>query len=170
MEVTAALRAQIAALEAELRNDPRLAALAHMRAALSLLGNNGSTGNSVHTAPQIFDLNISDNLKRIIPEAGGLFRPVKAIKRTNRIKQVHHVVASYLDECGPTHRKALIKLLADKGLMDGIKSPETSFSTSMYTLREHFESNGRGMFSHRRGAPKAFAPVLSVVAPLNKFE
>ena len=82
-----------------------------------------------------------------------------AARPDSKIKRTHDAVGRYIDEHGPTHRRILVGMLREVGLMDGVKNPITAFSTSMHTLKDYFVSDGQGTFRRREGAPSEVVPV-----------
>ncbi len=156
MEHTVAIRAQIAELEAEVRKDPRFVALDHLRMALSALEGGMKDGRDSSILQPDIDM----------PRQGGSKKPPQiwtgsGPREDSKIKRTHSAVGQFIDAHGPSHRAILVQALTDAGLMDGIKNPLTSFSTSMHTLRDYFVSDGHGTFRRREGAPTDVIPTWS---------
>ena len=149
MSHTAAIRTQIQALEAEVRRDPRMVAIEHLKAALSILEDAGAAPTGGSSMP-----GVEDAPARTVPQ-----QSAPAARPDSKIKRTHDVVGRYIDEHGPTHRGVLVAMLVESGLMEGVKNPITAFSTSMHTLRDHFVSDGHGTFRRREGAPNEVVPV-----------
>ena len=147
-----AIRTQIEELEAEVRRDPRIAAIGHLKAALALL-----EGASV---PQL-DLGPSaeNTVTDLRTAALEKLRGISAARSESKAKRFHDIVGRYIDDHGPTHRVILVQRLTEAGLMEGIKNHFVSFATTMNTLREHFVSDGKGTYTRREGAPSEVVPI-----------
>ena len=137
MSYTLAIRTQIQALEAEVRKDPRVAAIEHLKAALSIL----EGAEAPHAGAEV------------MPPRTVAHQPTPPARPDSKIKRTHDAVGRYIDDHGPTHRRILVEMLREAGLMEGVKNPITAFSTSMHTLKVYFVSDGQGTFRRREGAP-----------------
>lgn len=159
-----AIREQLTVLEADVAHnpDPRLVTIQHLQAALayyenstdqnkagSFLGRNVPKAVAMEVAPH----RQSDPLCR--SDASGTSRPAKVESKINRI---YEAVGSHIDKYGPTHRKDLVQMLTELGIMGGENHPLSAFATSMHTLRNNFVSDGKGVFRRADGAPNIFAP------------
>ena len=156
MDHAAAIRDQIAELEADIRKDPRLTVITILRTALSILDGDGT--------PTSMRVNVQGSPGSVMPTTATVPshpRTQGAQRPISKIKQTHDMVGKYLDEHGATHRLVLVQMLTDVGMMTGIRNPLTSFATSMHTLKDHFISDGRGTFRRREGAPGEVSPIWS---------
>lgn len=137
-----AIRTQIQELEDEVRKDPRVTAIQHLRAALAALE---GIGTVVETPiSQTVDRpHVQDEPRKVLPGS---------VRKVSKIGRIRGIVDQYLFEHGPTHRSVLVNVLTDAGLNQGVKNPLTAFATSMHTLKDNFVSDGQGTFRRREGA------------------
>jgi hypothetical protein len=137
-----AIRAQIRVLEDEVRKDPRVSAIQHLKAALAAL--EGVPSVALNSVEQLAEATLT--AQRATPRPG-------SIRKDSKIKRIGDLVGNYVDEHGPTHRSVLVKMLGEAGLNEGVKNPLTAFATSMHTLKEDFVSDGQGTFRRRESEP-----------------
>jgi len=157
MSHASAIRSQIEELEAEVRKDPRVEVIEHLKAALSILeGVETLTVSSPDAKDHPVGIAKSDLEKT---RRSFTSPPVGTARSDSKIKRTHDVVARHIDAHGPTHRVQLVQALIAAGLMERVKNPLTGFSTSMHTLREYFVSDGHGTFRRREGAPPEVVPI-----------
>jgi hypothetical protein len=155
MDHAEAIRSQIQELEAEVRKDPRLAAIEHLNAALSLLEGIGAAQVGYADTRASPDAHVQNGAAALLAQS----QPVSALRPDTKIRRFYDMVGRHIDEHGPTHRTVLVQVLTEGGLMDGLKAPLSALATSMNTLREHFVSDGHGTFRRREGAPTTVMPI-----------
>jgi hypothetical protein len=149
-----AIRTQIQEIEAEVRKDPRLIAIEHLKAALRALeGVEVPREADVDERDASFFVPLSPATRAALP------RQIAPAREESKIKRTADIVGRYVDEHGPTHRLVLVKALTEAGLMEGVKNPPTALATSMHTLRDYFTSNGFGTWRRREGAPTEIVPI-----------
>jgi hypothetical protein len=153
MDHSEAIRSQIRELEAEVRKDPRLAVIEHLKAALSLLEGMGA---AAAVRP---DTRANPDAPTQNGAAASPSQPATAPRSDTKIRRFYDTVGRHIDEHGPTHRTALVQMLTEASLMDGIKDPLSALATTMNTLREYFVSDGHGTFRRREGAPRELVPL-----------
>ncbi len=145
MTHTDAIRSQIHELEEEVRKDPRVAAIQHLKAALAAL----EATCPVVVVPEIKETPQPPAPMQTRKPATG------TIRKESKIARIGQIVDRYLAEHGPTHRSVLVGVLTEAGLNEGVKNPLTAFATSMHTLKEFFVSDGQGTFRRRESTEDA---------------
>jgi HAMP domain-containing protein len=130
----AALKAEIAQLEAEIRNDPRHRKLQRLRETLAEYEPRGTMHQD-----------------QPIPVNGSPADVAGAIARTKE-SRIKAVLIQRLKEHGPQHRKVLLEHLQRVGLMGNEKDPMAYFAAYLSNWRDIFEPDGKGVWRLREPA------------------
>jgi hypothetical protein len=129
------LSGELAALEAELENDPRYRKIARIRSLL-------------------------DEYKRVVPTISLNASPIRS--RTPPINskknRVHDAIMSFLAAHPGTHRSELLSDLTDRGLMGDEKNPMASLAAYLSDFRSELKNLGQGHWSLKESAPDTEAP------------
>lgn len=141
-EIVTSLRAELTALEDEVRKDPRLLKIERIRSLLELYKQEASD-----PAPQVYPPHPQPQAVEAETVLPTLSVPGK--RERSKASRVREHIWSVLDRNGPTHRTRILEDLARAGLMGQEKDPVASLAAYLSNWRDEFASDGKGNFSLR---------------------
>jgi len=142
-DIVTSLRAELTALEDEVRKDPRLLKIERIRSLLELYKQEASD-----PAPQMQPPHPQPP-QAVEAETTQPTRSVPGKSERSKAYRVREHIRSVLDRNGPTHRTRILEDLARADLMGQEKDPMTSLAAYLSEWRDEFASDGKGNFSLR---------------------
>jgi hypothetical protein len=130
-----ALRRELAALKAELENDPRHRKIARIRSLLA------EYEASTPTEPDL-----------------SAHRPTRTASLNSKKRRVHDGIVTFLAAHPGVHRSELLADLKHRGLMGDEKDPMASLAAYLSDFRSELQNVGQGHWSLRASTPDAEAP------------
>jgi len=131
------LRSELAGLEAELTADPRLKKVEHLRALVALY--DGSPERSVEMRQEPVTIETGAGSVTIGSSQG----PFKTASKISRFREL---ATKELQKVPTMHRKELLRIMVEAGVMGEEKDLISAFASNMYQSKQYFESDGRGNF------------------------
>jgi hypothetical protein len=125
------MRRELAQLEAEVKNDPRIIKINGLKDLISVYEAKPAVVKPLQT------------VKRSPPKSAK--RPAKGSKE----KEVKAEIQAFLTRQGSTHRKVLLDHLIELKLMGWEKNPLKSLAIYLAKWRDEFASDGEGNYSIR---------------------
>jgi len=134
-EIVDALRRELAALEAELENDPRYRKIARIRSLLT-----------EYSIPTTANANVSP------------IRRTRVASPSSKKVRIHDAIMAFLQGHPGAHRSEILSELTSSGLMGDEKDPMASLAAYLSDFRSELLGLGQGRWSLRESAPDAEAP------------
>ncbi len=156
---SADLRDELASLEEAVRNDPRIQKIEHLRALIALYGEPEASASPAtdeidsvksHFPRSTLPPRIQVSSVRVVRPAAQV-PPLGNFQTVPKIRRFKEIAERELRKVGSMHRKDLLQVMIDEGVMGAEKDLLGAFATSMYQLKGIFESDGKGIFRLRSG-------------------